>query len=99
MQALVSTENKFERLSIAIRAGVGQQHPQEVLEQLVNIKHMRLQELAISMEMCCIADKHLLLIADGLEKNRHMKTLALSFWKYVPPHAATASRSSASRRC
>lgn len=81
MQALVSTENKFERLSIAIRAGVGQQPQEALLEQLINIKYMRLEELAISMEMCCISDRHVLLIAEGLEKNKQMKSLALSFWK------------------
>ncbi len=75
------------------------QQPQEVLEQLINIKYMRLQELAISMEMCSIGDKHVLLIAEGLEKNKEMKTLSLSFWKYALIHSATMSRSWASRRC
>jgi hypothetical protein len=77
---------------------VGQQ-PQEVLEQLINIKYMRLQELAISMEMCSIGDKHVLLIAEGLEKNKEMKALSLSFWKYPFRYPATTSRKWDSKPC
>jgi hypothetical protein len=42
---------------------------------------MRLTELKISMEMCSVGDKHVLMIAEALEKNKQMKSLNLSFWK------------------
>lgn len=83
MQALVSTGNKFEKLSISLQSGIGQKQQlnQDTLEQLINIKYMRLCELKISMEMCSIGDKHVVMIAEALEKNKEMKMLSLSFWK------------------
>ena len=33
------------------------------------------------MEMCSVGDKHVLMIAEALEKNKQMKSLNLSFWK------------------
>lgn len=33
------------------------------------------------MEMCSIGDKHVVMIAEALEKNKEMKMLSLSFWK------------------
>jgi hypothetical protein len=88
MQALVSTENKFEKLNISLQSDIGQKQPinQDILEQLVNIKYMKLVELKISMEMCSINDKHVIVIAEALEKNRQMKSLSLSFWKYLLPN-------------
>ena len=53
---------------------------------------MRLQELTISMEMCSISDKHVLLIAEGLEKNKQMKSLTISFWKYLIYNLVTMCR-------
>ena len=58
---------------------------------------MRLQELTISMEMCSISDKHVLLIAEGLEKNKQMESLTLSFWKYLIYNLVTMCRKWASR--
>ena len=31
--------------------------------------------------MCSIGDKHVVMIAEALEKNKEMKMLSLSFWK------------------
>lgn len=44
---------------------------------------MKLMELKISIEMCSINDKHILMISEALEKNKSMKILSLSFWKYA----------------
>jgi len=49
----------------------------------VKIRHMKLNELEIDIEICEIEDKHLSFIADALEKNVWMKRLALNFWKYL----------------
>lgn len=83
MQALVSTENKFEKLNITIQSGIGQskQSDRDSLEELINIKYMKLIELKISMEMCSVTDKHILLISEALEKNKAIKVLSLNFWK------------------
>ena len=44
MQTLVSTESKFEKLNISIQTALGQPSAQrDVLEDLINIKYMRLQ--------------------------------------------------------
>ena len=84
MQTLVSTESKFEKLNISIQTALGQPSAQrDVLEDLINIKYMRLQELKLTIEMGKVTDKHLILIAEALEKNKQMKTLSLNLWKYI----------------
>ena len=30
-----------------------------------------------------VTDKHMILIAEALEKNKQMKTLSLNLWKYI----------------
>jgi hypothetical protein len=44
---------------------------------------MRLQELKLTIEMGKVTDKHMILIAEALEKNKQMKTLSLNLWKYI----------------
>ena len=64
MQALVSTESKFEKLNISIQTGAGQLKPdRDIIEDLINIKHMKLQELKLSIEMGKITDRHMAVIA------------------------------------
>lgn len=100
MQTLVSTENKFENLNISIQAGIGQgkQGDKDLLEDLINIKYMHLQELKLSIEMGRVTDKHVILIAEALEKNKNMKNLSLNLWKYFLYHSATRSRQWDSKR-
>ena len=67
MQTLVSTESKFEKLNISIQTVIGQTNPQrDVLEDLINIKYMRLQELKLTIEMGKVTDKHMILISEAL---------------------------------
>jgi len=90
MKALVSTEKTFDRLNISIQSEIGQtkQADKDMLEELINIKYMKLVELKISMEMCCINDKHLMIIIEALEKNKRIKVLSLNLWKYLHFYAA-----------
>ena len=84
MQALVSTESTFEKLNISIQTEVGQpKQEKDVLDDLINIKYMKLQELKMSIEMGKINDKHMIMISEALEKNKNMKTLSLNLWKYL----------------
>jgi len=51
-------------LNISIQTTLGQVNTQrDLLEDLVNIKYMRLQELKLTIEMGKVTDKHLILIA------------------------------------
>ena len=45
IQTLVSTENKVEKLNVAIQTGIGvpKQNERDILEDLINIKYMKLQ--------------------------------------------------------
>ena len=82
MGTLVSTESKFEKLNISIQSGVGQPNQEkDILDDLINIKYMRLQELKLSIEMGKVNDKHMIMISEALEKNKDMKTLSLNLWK------------------
>jgi hypothetical protein len=51
MQALVSTEKTFDRLNISIQSEMikTKQADKDMLEELINIKYMKLVELKISM--------------------------------------------------
>jgi hypothetical protein len=92
MEALVSTESKFEKLNISIQTGLGQpKQERDVLEDLINIKYMRLQELKLTIEMGKVTDRHIFVISEALEKNKHMKTLSLNLWKYIFINAAIRS--------
>lgn len=84
LQNLVSTEEHFERLVISIEATIKseKQLEKDYLEDLINIKYMKLTELVIRLEMSTLKDKHMKILAEALEKNRSIKILSLNFWKY-----------------
>lgn len=84
LHAIIGTKShKIQKLRIKIEPNINplKEKERELLNEIAKIRHMKLKELEIDIEICEIEDRHVTMIGDALEKNNELKRLYVNFWK------------------